>query len=192
LEQFRVLDFAGYGTIYPGLFTCQFDIWCSDANGCPVGPSLWNSGPKEFCAAGWNYVVVTPQLCLTNCYTELQGTIQCYPRFLITATMTGSNPLYPAWGMDNLSTPLSLACVMHDNGCCPALYPRPMVSHYTTMHTGYYGVNFQYCPPYFILDGRDSTGTVFGCIELAWRVYLKNIYTATEPSTWGNIKAMYK
>jgi hypothetical protein len=94
--------------------------------------------------------------------------------------------------MDNLSTPVSLACAMHDNGCCPALYPRPAVSHYPVMHTGYYGPNFVNCPPAWILDGRDSTGAVYGCIELAWRVYLKNIYTATEPSTWGNIKAMYK
>jgi len=29
IEQFRILDFAGYGTIYPGLFTVAFDIWCS-------------------------------------------------------------------------------------------------------------------------------------------------------------------
>lgn len=193
LEQFRVLDFAGYGTIYPGLFTTTFDIYCADAYGCPVGPSLWNSGPVEFCAAGWNYVPVTPNLCLSNCYTELQGTIKCYPRFLLAATMTGTVCTYPAWGLDNISTPIGLACMMHDTGCCPALYPRPTNSHYARMHTGiYHYQGVSYCPPLWILNPGDTVGDLYGCIELAWRVYLKNIYTATEPSTWGNIKAMYK
>ena len=40
LEQFRVIDFAGYGTSYPGLFTVEFDVYCSDEHGCPVGPAL--------------------------------------------------------------------------------------------------------------------------------------------------------
>jgi hypothetical protein len=192
LEQFRMLDFAGYGTVYPGLFTVKFDVWCSDAHGCPVGPSLWTSGPVEFCAHGWNYVVVTPQLCLSDCYTELQGSIKCYPRFLITSTAIGSVATYPQWGCDNLSTPLGLACLMHDTGCCPALYPRPYVSHYSTIHSGYYGINFEFCPPQWFLDGADTVGNVTGFIELAWRVYLKSIYTATEQTTWGNIKSMYR
>jgi hypothetical protein len=192
LEQFRILDFAGYGTLYPGLFTVEFDVWCSDQYGCPVGPSLWNSGPAEFCHAGWNYVTVAPELCLSNCYTELQGDIKCHPRFLITATTTGTCCTYPAWGFDNISTPLGMACAMHDEGCCPALYPRPTVSPYNTIHSGYYGVHFEYCPPIWILNPGDTTGNAFGFIELAWRVYLKNIYTSTEPSTWGNIKSMYR
>jgi hypothetical protein len=192
LEQFRILDFAGYGTLYPGLFTVEFDVWCADQYGCPVGPSLWNSGPVEFCTAGWNYVAVTPNLCLTNCYTELQGGVKCYPRFLITAALAGLLPTYPAWGFDNISTPISLSCAMHDNGCCPALYPRPSVSHYATMHSGWYGIDFESCPPGWFMNPGDTVGNVYGFIELAWRVYLKNIYTATEPSTWGNIKSMYR
>jgi hypothetical protein len=192
LEQFRVLDFAGYGTTYPGLFTVDFAIWCSDARGCPIGPPLWQSGPYELCVGGWNMVPVTPALCVSNCYTELMGTIKCYPRVLITAQHIGTQATYPAWGWDNISTPLSQACVMHDTGCCPALYPRPAVSHYTTMHSGDYGINFAYCPPYWILNPGDSTGDVWGCIELAWRIYMANIYTDTEPSTWGSIKSMYK
>jgi hypothetical protein len=191
LEQFRILDFAGYGTLYPGLFTVEFDVWCADQYGCPVGPSLWTSGPTEFCAAGWNYIVVNPQLCLSDCYTEIQGTIKCYPRFLITATATGTLCTYPAWGFDNISRPLSMSCLMHDAGCCPALYPRPTVSHYNTIHSGFYGFHFEYCPPLWFVNPGDTTGDVFGCIELAWRVYLKNSYTTTETSTWGNIKSMY-
>jgi hypothetical protein len=200
LTKFRILDFAGYGTIYPGLYTVEFNVWCADANGCPVGPSLWNSGPQEFCTAGWNYVIVQPPLALWNCYTELQGNLKCFPRFLITATHTGTLAKYPAWGFDNISTPLGLSCSMHDNGCCPALYPRPQVGHYPVMHSGDYGVAFANCPPEWFTDGADSVGSVYGCIELAWRVYLNDISTcictctprATQPTTWGSIKAMYK
>jgi len=190
LEQFRILDFAGYGTVYPGYFTTEFNIWCSDANGCPVGPALWNSGPVEFCAGGWNYVNVDPDLCLTNCGT---GTPKCYPKVLVTATMIGSQATYPAWGLDNISTPITNLCAMHDTGCCPALYPRPQVSHYGTMHSGYYGINFQFCPPQWILNPGDTTGDLYGCLEWAWRLYLANSGpTSTEPSTWGNIKSMYR
>lgn len=189
LEQIMVLDFAGYGTAYPGLFTTSFDVWCADAQGCPVGPSLWNSGPVEFCTAGWNYVVITPGLCLSDCYTELVGNIKAYPRFLVTATMTGTLATYPGFGFDNIYRPLFLSCVMHDRGCCPALYPRPAVSHYSTMHTGYYGPAFANCPPQWFSEDANATN---GYLEMAWRVYLNNIYTATETSTWGNIKSMYK
>jgi hypothetical protein len=193
IEQIRILDFAGYGTLYPGLFTVEFQIWCSDDRGCPLAPALWSSGPQEFCAGGWNYIPVTadPPICVTRCATQPN---YGYPRFLVTATMTGTDATYPAWGMDNISTPVDDACAMHDTGCCPALYPRPTVSHYNTIHSGYYGPNFTYCPPYWFLDGRDTTdGTVYGFIELAWRVYLVNSGpTATKPSTWGNIKSMYR
>jgi len=192
LEGFRVLDFAGYGTMYPGLFTVSFNIWCADENGCPIGPSLWDSGPKELCAA-WNYVWLYPWLSTTYCYTELQHNIKCCPRILITATHTGTLATYPAWGLDNISTPINLACAMHDNGCCPALYPRPQVSHYTRMHSGDYGVGFANCPPHWVLNPGDSVGNVYGHIELAWRLYGKYVFVdATEPSTWGNIKSMYK
>jgi hypothetical protein len=192
LEYIRILDFAGYGTIYPGLFTTTFDVWCADANGCPVGPSLWSSGPTEFCHAGWNYVAVGPDVYVDNCYTQIVGNMRCYPRFLITAKMTGLLAKYPAWGFDNVSTPLSLSCAMHDDGCYPALYPRPSVNHYPSMHSGYYGQNFSLCPPVWFLDPGDSVGNVYGCIELAWRVYVELWYSATEPTTWGNIKSIYK
>jgi hypothetical protein len=192
IEQFRVLDFAGYGTMYPGLFTVEFKIWCSDERGCPVAPALWESGPTELCAAGWNYITVTatPALAVTRCATQAN---QGYPRFLITATHTGTDATYPAWGTDNISRPIGLACTMHDNGCCPALYPRPSTSHYSTMHSGYYGVGFEFCPPEWFLDGGDTVGNQEGFVELAWRVYLVNSGpVATEPTTWGHIKSMYR
>jgi hypothetical protein len=194
LEQFRVLDFAGYGTIYPGLYTVRFDVWCADVNGCPVGPPLWSSGPKEFCTAGWNYVNVYPYVSLSDCYTQLQSNLKCYPRFLIAATHTGTLATYPAWGVDNVSSPLGLSCAMHDTGCCPAMFPRPQVGHYPTMHSGDYGVNFSHCPPQWFLDGADSVGNVYGFAELGWKAYLGGYVdpTTTEPTTWGNIKSIYK
>ena len=119
--------------------------------------------------------------------------------------MTGSDGVYPAFGMDNISTGIETGCIMHDAGCMPAEYPRPYVSAYPLMHSGYYGPNFQYCPPLNFADGRDTTcatglcipdgvaGTQFGFIELAWRIYvICEGPTASEPSSWGNIKRIYK
>jgi hypothetical protein len=87
---------------------------------------------------------------------------------------------------------------MHDESCLPALYPRPYVSHYNTIHSGFYGWAHylgMYCPPGWFLDGRDTTddGSQYGFIELAWTIYLGYTGpTATEPTTWGAIKSMYK
>jgi hypothetical protein len=197
LAGFRVLDFAGYGTIYPGLWTVGFNVWCADPDGCPVGQPLWSSQPVEFCTAGWNYINVQPALGLRDCLVEI-GDADWSFRFLITATNVGSRSEYPDWGCDNISTPLSLAAAMHDCGSLPAAYPRPQVSHYEKMHSGYYGVDFANCPPIWFLDGGDSIGDSYGCVELAWRVYLEEPCMtpcdcdATEPTTWGAIKSMYR
>jgi hypothetical protein len=194
LEQIRILDFAGYGTVYPGLFTVEYDVYCCDDAGCPIGPSLWNSGPWEN-AYAWNYIglPVDPPISICECATEPDPVFN--PRILVTATHTGTDGIYPAWGCDNISTAIEQACMMHDTGCCPALYPRPWVSHYRTIHSGYYGPGFMYCPPQWFCDGRDTTPdcTMYGFVELAWRVYMIcSGPTATEPSTWGNIKSMYR
>ena len=190
LDQLRILDFAGYGCGHPGRFTVEFDIYCSDEYGCPIGPSLWNSGPKETCHA-WNYFEIHPPVELCNC-TVGPGS---GPRILVTATHTGSDGIYPAWGMDNISTQINTACVMHDIGCLPALYPRPYNSHYTSMHSGYYGQDFQYCPPQWFKDGRDPTpdGTQYGFTELCWRLYIDCAGPSeSQPATWGSIKSMYR
>ena len=193
IETIRVLDFAGYGTVYPGLFTVQFDIYCSDEDGCPIGPAVWTSGPYETGFA-WNYVNLDPPWCVPDCATQAHDGL-AYPRFLVTATHIGTNCAYPQWGFDNISTPLEVGCEFHDMGCLTALYPRPYTSHYSMIHSGYYGVNFEYCPPEWFCDGQDTSATCdqYGFIELAWRLYLSCIGpTASEPSTWGNIKSMYR
>lgn len=163
------IDFAGYGTVYPGLFTVEFDVFCSDEEGCPIGPSIWNSGPVET-SAGWNDVIFDPPPSLPQCFSD-PGPPPSYPRILVTATHTGADCTYPEWGMDNISSPFYDGCQMHDLGSLPVLYPRPYVSHYPTMHSGYYGVDFEHCPPLWLLDGADTTrdGSTYGYLELAWK-----------------------
>jgi len=193
LEGISILDFAGYGTIYPGRFTVEFDVYCSDADGCPVGPSLWNSGPWET-QLGWNLILAEPPVCLSGCATD-PGPPPSSPRILVTATHTGTEATYPQWALDNISAPVMFGCEMLDIGGLPALYPRPLVSHYSFIHSGYYGVDFEYCPPLWFADGGDTTfdASVFGFLELAWKAHLScSGPSATKTSTWGGIKSIYR
>jgi hypothetical protein len=193
LERFRVLDFGGYGTVRPGQFTVEFNIYCCDEYGCPIGPSLWNSGPYET-AWAWNYLEIDPPLELCSC-VAISGDPESGPRILITATHTGSDGIYPAWGTDIISTPVDDGCPMHDYGCLPALYPRPYSSHYSSIHSGFYGQDFRYCPPQYFKDMYDSTpdGTQYGFTELCWRLYITCAGpSADQPATWGSIKSMYR
>lgn len=190
LTGFSFIDFAGYGTMYPGLFTVEFEIYCSDEFGCPVGDPVWNSGSVET-HFSWNDIAVSPAVILTDCST---GPDQSSPRFLLIARHTGSDGVYPAWGFDNISWPLRDACTMHDLGCLPAAYPRPFSSHYDNIHTGYYGVDFEFCPPYGFLDGLDTTpdGSQYGFVELVFKIVLDCNGPSTEPTTWGRVKSMYR
>jgi hypothetical protein len=200
LETIRVLDFAGYGTVYPGLYTVEFEVYCADpatADGCPqYVPAIWNSGPYET-HYGWNYIPLDPPLCLSrNCCNIDDGPPPMYPYIIICATHTGSDSGYPAWGTDNISTPLGEGCGMYDIGGNAAVYPRPAISHYGSMHSGYYGNGaFLYCPPICFCDPGDTTEdcSEAGCVELAWTIYMIcGGPTATQPSTWGSIKSIYK
>ena len=180
LETVRVLDFAGYGTVYPGLFTYELDVWCPP---CPLF-NLYNSGPLET-HFGWNYIDIIPPLSVCPCWDGVNLT------FVVTATMVGTDATYPAWGMDNVSTAIEVGCELHDYGCLPLAYPR------LSVQSGYYGNGneCQYDPPLWFCDGRDTTPdcTNFGPIELAWRVYMIcSGPTDVETSTWGNIKSMYQ
>jgi hypothetical protein len=189
---FRFIDFAGYGTVYPGMFTVEFEIYCCDELGCPVGDALWNSGPIET-HGGWNNVFLDTAIIVTACSTE-PGPAS--PRLLLAARHIGSDCTYPQWGFDNISGPLydPVGCEMHDRGCLPAFWPRPTESHYDEIHSGWYGIDFEYCPPYGFLDGLDTTldGSMYGFIELAWRIFLECNGPSTEPTTWGKVKSMYR
>ena len=190
LTGFSFVDFAGYGTIYPGLFTVEFEVYCSDELGRPQGDALWTSGPYES-HFSWNDITITPPVILTDCWTV---PVQSAPRFLLIARHIGSDATYPAWGFDNISDPIRDACQMHDIGCLPALYPRPYTSHYDDVHTGYYGVNFEFSEPYWFLDGRDTTedGSMYGFVELAFKIALNCNGPSTEPTTWGRVKSIYR
>ncbi len=194
LDRIRVLDFALYGVTYPAQFWCEFDVYCCDSYGCPVGPSLWNSGPVAT-GHGWKDIGVDPPLSICQCATD-PGPPPSAPGILVVATQVKGSPDFcPMWGTDNISTPLGEGCLMHDLGCLPVLYPRPYTGHYPTMHSGYYGVDFEFCPPYWFKDGADTTldGSQYGFVELAWRIYMVcSGPTGTETTTWGDIKSMYR
>jgi hypothetical protein len=189
---FTFMDFAGYGTTYPGLFTVQFEIYCCDEYGCPVGDMLWSSGPIET-HSGWNDIAVSPPLVLTDCSIEAGPS---RPRFLLAARHTGSDCTYPQWGFDNISGPLDdpSECEMHDLGSLPAIYPRPYTSHYADMHSGWYGIDFQYCPPFGFADGLDTTedASIYGFVELAWKISIECNGPATDPTSWSRLKSMYR
>lgn len=168
LESIRFLDFAGYGGMYPGWYTVEFDVFYADETGSPLGPSMWNSGPVET-SLGWNQVPVNPPVR----FCDWPSDNSAFP-VLITATHTGTKVGSPVWGFDNVSSPVQLGVDMHDAGCLPALYPRPSIGHYTSMRTGYYGNgSFSYVPPIRFPDGRDSSadGSVYGYVEAAWRIH---------------------
>jgi hypothetical protein len=197
LEYIRVLDFAGYGTVYPGLFTVQFDFWCCVCY--PVHVHIWlHTIAGVETGFGWNYIPVLPVLPFCPCPWVDHPTFSG-PVVVATATHTGTLGDYPAWGLDNISTSLAQACEMHEIGCKPAEWPRyppgPMYHGLPHVHGGYFGTDPTNCPPMGIPDGRDTTPDVtqFGYIELAWRIYICCWgWTATEPTTWSNIKSMYR
>jgi hypothetical protein len=201
LTQFRILntgftceDPSGYGT-YPGAYV-HFDVYCADDLGRPVGPSLWNSGTMLLEDYGWNYITVDPPLSICNCAT-VAGPPGSDPRILVTITV---DPGYPPWcmelGADNISDAVMTGCPMHDYGCLPALYPRPYVSHYPTMHSAFYRqMGVTYDPPKLIRDRNDATPdrTEYGYVELAWRIYLSCTGPSeTAPSSWGNLKSLFR
>lgn len=196
IEQLRMLDFAGYCNYpkYPDYCTVEIDIYCADEYGCPVGPSLWNSGHYWQMYYGWNYLPIDPPVTVCGCAVD-PGPPPSGPRVLVTATHGGVYATYPAWGFDNISWPVEDGCAMHDCGCLPALHPRPYSSNYLTMRSGFYGNNFEFCPPQWFQEGRDSTpdGSLYGFLELAWRLYVSCPGPSdAEATTWGAIKSMYR
>lgn len=194
---FRVLDFAGYGAVYPGHFTVEFSIYCADEQGCPT-EHIWFSGPRET-HFGWNYVELDrDSYTLIRCRT---GGVSSPARLLVTAQHIGTDAQYPEWGFDNISSAIEEGCPMHDIGCLPALYPRPQAGYYPVIHSGYYGDGWApACPPEWIRDGNDTTlqGSQYGFLELAWRFYFDGDWRGCKPieslqtTTWGAIKSMYR
>ena len=189
-----MLDFAGYGESYPGLFTIELDVYCSDENGNPSG-HLWNSGPRET-RFGWNYFSVSPYVRLDqHCDNFYQN-----PTIIVTMTFTGTEGKYPVVGFDNIGTAVEAECAMHDYGCLPAFRPRGYLGgEDPKVHSGYAGTYaFEYWPPIALPDGMHAGGgapVAHGYVEVAWRVYMycgMKSPKAVDPTSWGGIKSLYE
>jgi hypothetical protein len=198
LEYIRILDLAGYGSIYPGIFTIEMDVWCSDASMNPF-KHIWNSGPLET-GFGWNYIE-TPGLHglpIVDCYdSDLE-----YPSIIVTMTCTGTNGVYPMVGFDNVGTAVRTGCQMHDSGCLPVQYPRDAAGNAApSVRSGYVGrYCFEHWPPLGIPDGdhaRQQAMSFNGFAEVAWRIYLESHCPCLSPAgvqgtTWSGIKSLYR
>lgn len=201
IEYIRVLEFAGYGASYPGLFTVEMDFYCCDKSGYP-SCHLWNSGGVEL-HMGWNYIQAVPPVPLDPCKPEDHPWEWNPASIAVTMTMTGTEGEYPAVGFDNVSTSYHAGCVMHDIGCLPAVFPRTWAGGMgASVHSGYVGsYPFQYWPPLPLPDGSpfDPVNRLrFGFVEAAWRLYVLCTVVPTvpdadtQPTTWSAIKSIYR
>jgi hypothetical protein len=194
LERFRFIEFSGYANYprYPNWYAVQYDIYCADESGCPVGPSLWHNEDIRS-TGGWTYVDFDPPLSLCACSTQPGEAVGA--RVLITVRQLRHQGGVLEWGIDNLCTPTTKGCIMHDLGCLPALYPRPTTGYYETMHSGYYGIDaFEYCPPQWFEEPQNSeVGEPYGYSELGFRIYVGcSGPSDVEPMSWGKIKSLYR
>jgi hypothetical protein len=109
----------------------------------------------------------------------------CGGRFV--AILTWKNPTgHPALVLDNISTCMdscSVNAACCDMGLYPYLCPR-------NIHTYYYGTEGAWSKQDSIGDPGGSG--VYGCVEALWMCGFCTKGTATEPTTWGGIKALYR
>jgi len=204
VDGIQVLDLAGYGTVYPGMFTVEMDLYYCDNTGTP-SCYLWNSGPMET-HFGWNYFSTWPTgVELDDCPDFCPPWQEdCpYPTIAVTMTMTGADGTYPAVGFDNVSMPMEQGCSIHEVGCLPAVYTRGGPSGVEPrVRSGYVGsYPFEHWPPRPFPDGKHASlpsgAEWYGYVETAWRVYLLCTGPSlappqTQTATWGAIKSLYR
>jgi hypothetical protein len=109
----------------------------------------------------------------------------CAGSFLVLLTWKNTSG-HPGLVLDNISTCTDSCAV--ESACCemgfhPYVYPR-------VIHTYYYGTEWAWSKQDSICD-VGGCGT-FGCLEALWTCGFCTKSAATEPATWGGIKAMYK
>jgi hypothetical protein len=109
----------------------------------------------------------------------------CGGRFVV--ILTWKNPTgHPALVLDNIGTCVDSCGV--NSACCamgtyPYIYPRKI-------HTYCYGTEWAWSKQDSIPDlGGCET---YGCLEAFWTCGFCTKTTATEPTTWGSIKALYQ
>jgi hypothetical protein len=109
----------------------------------------------------------------------------CGGRFVV--ILTWKNPTgHPALVLDNVGTCVDSCAV--EAACCqmgtePYLYPRPI-------HTYYYGAEWAWSKQDSICDPGGCV--TYGCLEALWTCGFCTKTAATEPTTWGGIKALYR
>jgi len=193
LEEIRWLDLnpdaPGW---YPTDYMIRFDLFCSDMQGCPIGPSFWSATTLS-ARTGWNGHTVLNPPCVGACIADPPGV----PVILLTATHIGwTDGTAPHWGTDAPGKYVQYGSDMHEIGCLPVRYPRPWNSYYSPgIRSGYYGRGTLTCPPQYFCDKLDTTSdcTEFGFCELAWTITLScSGPTSAEPATWGRLKSMYR
>ncbi len=165
-------------------------VYAAGEGGDPLGDLLGNVDfePSYAGTASFTTEIIdftkggsTPGLDLSGCGGD----------FVVILTWLNSTG-HPCFVLDNISTCVESCAV--DPDCCqmgtyPYVYPR------TTPHTHYYGYFGSWLTdPDPTCDFRDSTTLCdeYGYIEGMITSYFCTVSQATEPSTWGSIKAMYK
>jgi hypothetical protein len=159
-------------------------VFGSGASGEPVGDLLGN---LDFTPSYAESAVFTSvEIDFTNGAVEpgldLSGCDGCFVVLLTWRNPTG----HPALVLDNVSTCVDSCSA--NAACCqmgdfPYLYPRKI-------HTYYYGIEWAWSKQDSIPDpgGCES----FGCLEALWTCGFCTKTAATEPTTWGGIKALYR
>ena len=109
----------------------------------------------------------------------------CAGGFVVLLTWRNSSG-HPGLVLDNIGTCVDSCAV--DPACCdmgfhPYMYPR-------TIHTYYYGTEWAWSKQDSVCD-IGGCGT-YGCLEALWSCGFCTNSAATEPATWGGIKATYK
>lgn len=160
-------------------------IYAADPDGNPVGGLLGN---RDFEPAYVDTATFTSvEIDFTNGGTEpgldLSGCSGCFVGLLTWKNSTG----HPCLALDNISSCVG-ACGSSPE-CCemgtfPYVYPRPRT------HTYYYGAEGVWAKQDSICDPGDC-GT-YGCLEAIWDCGFCITGAATEPTTWGAIKATYR
>jgi len=160
-------------------------VYAADAAGNPVGGLLGNRDFEPTCTDTATFTSV--EIDFTNGGTEpgldLSGSSGCFVALLTWMNPTG----HPCLALDNISSCVAecgstpACCEM---GTAPYVYPRPRT------HTYYYGTVGTWAKQDSICDpGGCET---YGHLEAMWDCGFCIMGAATEPTTWGAIKATYR